>query len=309
MSASTSSSPVPISRPGTPQPTLESLTHPAVSSSSSSSKKVNPNSKEGTPQKYGPGLSEESDKSQDAADAIAADDKSYDERDRTPDVNDNLNTSWLTRFKSCLSFGFGTTVVPDQVMTFSGQPETTQDDDETTTRTLAQTRALLEKDLHRLRTTHATGSSTLTRLYHDCFHVEATLPQQISERDATEESLRHLKDLQVAEAQCQLSKAIWERYRAAAAANEQSTDNDEGPLGAIMVSSKAPGLIEAYKRFHQDEDQRNQAQDKLQAAEAKRELAHAACSAFLQETKESVEQAHRRLDRAAKRLKTAEGWR
>lgn len=259
-------------------------------------------------------LLEESDKFQDAADAIPADDKSYDERDRTPEVDDNLSTSWLTRFKSRLSFNFGTTVAPNQVMTFSGQPEAAQDDDETTTHTLTQTRVLLEKDLHRLRTTHATGSSTLARLYHDCFHVDATLPQQIAERNATEELLRHTKDLQVAEAQCQLSKAIWERYRAAAAANEQIPDinDDEQPLGAIMASSssKAPGLLqEAYKRFREDEDQRSEAQAKLQAAEAKRELAHATCSAFLQETKESVKQAYGRMDRAAKRLKTAEGWR
>lgn len=177
------------------------------------------------------------------------------------------------------------------------------------------TTVLLEEDLHRLRATHAAGSSTLTRLWHDCFHIEATLPQQIAERDATEELQRHSKDLQVAEAQCQLSKAIWQRYyRAAggaAAANEQLPDTDEEPLDAIMASSssKVPGLQEAYKRFRQDEDKRSEAQAKLQAAEAKRELAHAACSAFLEETKESVDQAHGRMDRAAKRLKTAEGWR
>lgn len=141
---SASISPIPdilSSRHGTPQPTREGLApDEVVSSPSSSTGKDKPNSKVGTPQKDGPGLLGESGKAQEAVHAIiTADDKSYDERDRTAEVGDNrLNTSWLTRFKSCLSFNFGTTVAPNQVMNFSGQPEATQDDDdETTTRALA----------------------------------------------------------------------------------------------------------------------------------------------------------------------------
>lgn len=91
---------------------------------------------------------------------------------------------------------------PQATSTFCTLPpllstEAVQDDDETTTHTLARVIVLLEQDLHRLRTTHATGSSALThkdhatsvsnvaavsappqvdaidwtRLYHDCFSL------------------------------------------------------------------------------------------------------------------------------------------
>lgn len=43
------------------------------------------------------------------------------------------------------------------------------------------------------------SSSTLARLYHDCFHIEAMLPQQIAEREAIEEWLRHETDVRIAE--------------------------------------------------------------------------------------------------------------
>lgn len=75
----------------------DSPTHPAVSSPSSGLLKVDPNSNEDTPRKDKPDLSEE--------------------------TNDNVSTSWVKRVKSRLSFGFGTTVAPDQVMTFRGQAE------------------------------------------------------------------------------------------------------------------------------------------------------------------------------------------
>lgn len=263
------SSDLDTSQAAAPTHTTESPTFPVVSSPSSSSLKLDPDGKNDKLQRDGSVLSK--------------------------GTQGDLSTSWMGRVKPRLSFGFGTSVAPNEVMTFLGQAEAeaAQDDDETTTRVLVQVIERLKKDVQRLQSDYSTGSSTLTCLYHDCFHIEAKLSQQIAECEATKESLRQAANLKVAEAQYQLSKAIWERHHAVAAANDpnQPDKNDKGlPLdlnmsSSSLLSSQAPGLQEAFESFHRDLDQCNEAQASLEAAETTRELAEAMCSAFRSEMK------------------------
>ncbi|KAJ4385255.1 hypothetical protein N0V93_010316 [Gnomoniopsis smithogilvyi] len=232
----------------------------------------------------------------DDAAAAAAAAKQEPELEAEHQTQMQLNTSWLTRLKSCFSFTATGRPSPDHM--FSGQLEFK--DDETTMHTISEAIDLFEKDMNRLQSEYATRSAILARLGHDCFHVEATLPQQIVEKDTTEECLQRAADLEVADAQCKLSEAIWRRYLAA---NKEEI-TEQGEDAAPHVSE----LKEAYERFRRDEDKRSQAKARLQVAENRRMGASKTCCDFRGTTENLVGQAKERVERAAKRLKTAESW-